>query len=263
MKLVRKRFCIFLVVLLLISSAYVHAFAHIPCQCNNPPDQCTCFIQLGDKGFAVKRIIEILNEKGYLNGSVKKSEFTPEVREAVIQFQMDCCLNITGWMDDETLDALLLDVLPEKHSVQYGEGIYYVPTDGGIRFHSDPTCCDMYNPRMISGVNAQSLGMEHCHIKSCIDCDELTYAMLGLSPRELPDDYYLDDMDIKLSESSFTRSLFDDSSVVMYIGNKKSHVFHLESCGSVKKMNENNKVEFDSRDEAVAEGYKPCSNCNP
>lgn len=48
-----------------------------------------------------------------------------------------------------------------------------------------------------------------------------------------------------------------------YIGNKNSHVFHLPSCSGVKSMSEKNKVLFDSREEAVAQGYTPCSQCNP
>ena len=262
-----KRRLGFLFLLVIFVSFAAQASAHIPCRCNNPPDQCTCFIQLGDRGLAVERIIRVLKDEGYLAESADKGEFTPEVREAVIRFQSVNNLECTGWMDDETLDALLFGYLPDtsaKLSTEEWGQICFVPTDGGIRYHSDPTCSGMYNPRMISRVNAECLGIEHCGKESSLSAaDVLTYSSLGLTPRLLPDDYYQDETDIALSESSITRSLFSDPTAAMYIGNKKSHVFHLESCGSVKKMSEKNKVEFDSRDEAIAEGYKPCSNCNP
>ena len=49
-----------------------------------------------------------------------------------------------------------------------------------------------------------------------------------------------------------------------YIINTNTGVFHYEDCGSVKKMSEKNKQEFTgSRDELVAEGYRPCSICQP
>ncbi|MBO8159597.1 thermonuclease family protein [Thermosyntropha sp.] len=49
----------------------------------------------------------------------------------------------------------------------------------------------------------------------------------------------------------------------VYIGNKNSKKFHLPSCEGVAKMKEENKVQFESRDEAVDAGYAPCSLCNP
>lgn len=48
-----------------------------------------------------------------------------------------------------------------------------------------------------------------------------------------------------------------------YIGNKNSMVFHYSTCSGVSSMNEKNKVIFESREDAVKAGYKPCSSCNP
>lgn len=44
-----------------------------------------------------------------------------------------------------------------------------------------------------------------------------------------------------------------------YIGNKNSKKLHIPSCSSLPK--EENRVYFDSYDEAIAEGYVPCSKC--
>ena len=46
---------------------------------------------------------------------------------------------------------------------------------------------------------------------------------------------------------------------VTYIGNKNSKKLHIDGCPSLPK--EENRVYFDSYDEAIAEGYTPCSNC--
>lgn len=49
-----------------------------------------------------------------------------------------------------------------------------------------------------------------------------------------------------------------------YILNKNSKVFHYFTCGSVKKMNDSNKIEFHgSRNDAISKGYRPCKNCKP
>lgn len=46
-----------------------------------------------------------------------------------------------------------------------------------------------------------------------------------------------------------------------YIGNKNSKKFHSPSCSSLPY--EENRVYFNSREEAVSSGYSPCGNCKP
>ena len=257
----RIRLFAFFILLITLFLITIHAHAHIPCMCNNPPDQCTCFIQLGDKGFAVEQIVSVLRGKGYLKNTDIKSTFTPEVKQAVIQFQTDYGLKCTGWMDDETLDAMLFDILPDE-SIQYPtefwSAICFVPTDGGKRHHSDPACSGMLNPRMISRVNAISLGIKPCGKDNCKKSVPLTYSSLGLEPRNLPNSYYAKEETI-ISD----RSLLSDNIESTYIGNKNSHVFHLSICSSAKNMSDKNKIEFTTRDEAIGKGYKPCGKCNP
>lgn len=48
-----------------------------------------------------------------------------------------------------------------------------------------------------------------------------------------------------------------------YIGNKNSKVFHHAWCSSVAQMKPANKVCFATREEALAQGYRPCKNCRP
>ena len=49
-----------------------------------------------------------------------------------------------------------------------------------------------------------------------------------------------------------------------YILNASSHKFHKPDCESVESMAEHNKKAFyGTRDEAIAQGYDPCKNCNP
>ena len=48
-----------------------------------------------------------------------------------------------------------------------------------------------------------------------------------------------------------------------YVGNSDTHKFHFADCSSVGKMNPAHKVDFNTRDEAVAAGYVPCKRCKP
>lgn len=52
-----------------------------------------------------------------------------------------------------------------------------------------------------------------------------------------------------------------DSSSNCYIGNQKSLRFHRSTCRTLPA--EANRVYFSTRDEALAQGFKPCGNCKP
>ena len=53
----------------------------------------------------------------------------------------------------------------------------------------------------------------------------------------------------------------DDSG--SYIGNSNSMKFHASDCRYGLKVSDSNKVTFDSREDAINQGYKPCKVCNP
>ena len=48
-----------------------------------------------------------------------------------------------------------------------------------------------------------------------------------------------------------------------YVGNANSKKFHVGNCSFVGKMNTKNRVDFQTRDEAIQAGYVPCKRCNP
>ena len=48
-----------------------------------------------------------------------------------------------------------------------------------------------------------------------------------------------------------------------YVGNANSKKFHYADCTSAQKIKISNRVEFNSREEAVNAGYIPCKKCQP
>ena len=48
------------------------------------------------------------------------------------------------------------------------------------------------------------------------------------------------------------------STVLGYTGK-----FHYDDCRHVSRMNESNKIYFDTRTEAINNGYVPCGTCHP
>lgn len=55
----------------------------------------------------------------------------------------------------------------------------------------------------------------------------------------------------------------NETAATAYIGNSNSKKFHTPDCSSAKKLKDENRVSFKSREEAVSEGYKPCGRCKP
>ena len=62
------------------------------------------------------------------------------------------------------------------------------------------------------------------------------------------------------ASSSLTSSSTGSSS---YIASSNSHKFHYPSCRWGKKISEKNKVTFNSRSDAISQGYEPCKVCQP
>ncbi len=60
---------------------------------------------------------------------------------------------------------------------------------------------------------------------------------------------------------SYDLSADRDIIPLVYIGNKKSKVLHIETCPNLP--GEQNRVMFESKEEAINSGYKTCGNCNP
>lgn len=46
-----------------------------------------------------------------------------------------------------------------------------------------------------------------------------------------------------------------------YIGNKNSNKFHTANCSTLPA--EENRILFDTRDDAINADYEPCKKCNP
>lgn len=63
-----------------------------------------------------------------------------------------------------------------------------------------------------------------------------------------------------VSSSSFTSASSDSSP---YIGSANTHKFHYSTCKWGRKISVKNKVRFNSRSDAISQGYEPCKVCRP
>lgn len=63
------------------------------------------------------------------------------------------------------------------------------------------------------------------------------------------------------TSATLNQNTGDDSG--SYIGNSNSMKFHASDCRYGLKVSDSNKVTFDSREDAINQGYKPCKVCNP
>ena len=62
------------------------------------------------------------------------------------------------------------------------------------------------------------------------------------------------------SSSSFTSS---STSSAAYVGSANTHKFHFSDCKWGKKISDKNRVTFNSRSDAISQGYDPCKVCQP
>ncbi|WP_461461275.1 zinc-ribbon domain-containing protein [Methanobrevibacter sp.] len=53
------------------------------------------------------------------------------------------------------------------------------------------------------------------------------------------------------------------SNDTVYWASTRSDKFHKPSCEWAQKIDENNKIVYDSREEAISDGKRPCYVCNP
>ena len=65
------------------------------------------------------------------------------------------------------------------------------------------------------------------------------------------------------SSSSFSSASTGASDSGSYIASANSHKFHYPSCRWGKRISDKNKVTFNSRSEAIGQGYEPCKVCQP
>lgn len=143
------------VILLCVLLVPACASAEIACDCTGA--KCSCFVQKGDEGIAVERAVDLLAEQGYLSSS-RIGTFDDRVYDAVCEFQKDHALSQSGMLDDDTLTMLIWgNRMSEEKNAEV-----WVPTDGGKKRHRTPTCSGMYDPRKMSALNAQALGLDAC-----------------------------------------------------------------------------------------------------
>jgi hypothetical protein len=65
------------------------------------------------------------------------------------------------------------------------------------------------------------------------------------------------------SESSINLVQSADRSIqkAQYVANSNSDIFHLNTCKSVSRINDDNVLIFKDSDEAIEQGFKPCRMC--
>ncbi|WP_405293882.1 thermonuclease family protein [Methanobrevibacter sp.] len=90
--------------------------------------------------------------------------------------------------------------------------------------------------------------------------------VMYLPPSEFyPYDWANSSTHVPNSHSSYANSVTSNgvSDSGSYIGNSNTGKFHELSCRWGQKISEHNKVTFNSRNDAISQGYQPCKVCNP
>lgn len=97
--------------------------------------------------------------------------------------------------------------------------------------------------------------------------DEITNVVLGQADVFIHARQAASSLDILPVETQDVEPVLSSESektvIGKYVASKNSSVFHKPDCGSAKKISQDNLVIYDSRDEAIKAGKRPCKSCNP
>lgn len=78
-----------------------------------------------------------------------------------------------------------------------------------------------------------------------------------------PINYVSPTSDNSSSSLNTSNSKQNSASSGNYVGDMNTKKFHLSSCHYVSQIKPENKIFFNSREEAIKDGYEPCKVCNP
>jgi len=175
--------------------------------------------------------------------------------------------------ESEPTEYILTLILSGSGSVEVAEwlfgddydspGTYYIPFTIEDRIPDDPIQIKTYILDEVQTVKLDG-----------VDVTDVKYSSYqktsGYSYISYDGDYgtwkiYMDEdhtVEITFSDDS-SSSGGSGSSGGIYVASKNSEVFHLLTCHYVDSILEENKVYFDSREDAINSGRRPCKSCNP
>lgn len=133
--------------------------------------------------------------------------------------------------DTSTGYRFLREVMPEYAVISVGEGNKYGHPDHEVLSRFRDAGAQVYRTDMQGHIIAKSDG-------KTVTFTTEKEADTATNPTELP-------------------------ALRTYIGNSGSKKFHLPDCASAKNIQEDKRVEFYSRVQAITAGYEPCGRCKP
>lgn len=77
------------------------------------------------------------------------------------------------------------------------------------------------------------------------------------------DDAPTETVDSVSDDNTKDKSSSSESTTTEYWASAKTDKFHLPDCEWAEKISEDNKIIYNSREDAIADGKEPCSVCNP
>lgn len=169
------------------------------------------------------------------------AESVSELEMVRAGYDLDVDLLKVGHHGGETSTSkIFLDVVtPEYSIISVGEGNNYGHPNDKTLNRLSATGSKIYRTDELGTIIVKSDGLN-------ITIDKISTAY---SPGQIKEEPTI----IAPSENNNTS----------YIGNSNSLKFHYQSCSSVKSISVQNKVFFNSRVEAINQGYLPCKICNP
>ena len=129
------------------------------CAENLTPGADPNYIHLGDLGYPLERLCRSIGVDAEFVKDDERIEpiCNDSVLEALLAYQEENGLEPTGEFDPDTLRCILNTYRPEC-----GDLLVWIPMHGGVKYHDNPGCCDMLEPRQMPVDCVMWFGYDSC-----------------------------------------------------------------------------------------------------
>lgn len=148
-----------------------------------------------------------------------------------------------------------------------------------VKTLADFTCDVSWNfvEKIVGTQNMYAYSYQY-DLSEYLDCDAALHSgniMIETDGQDAKQPLILSDVEEDATSTTHSTEAIDQADIsvepeqklvyhtITYIGNQNSKVFHVSSCTSVKRMKESNQVILENKEEALAQGYRPCKICQP
>lgn len=165
--------------------------------------------------------------------------------------------------DTSTSEKFLETISPKHAIISVGENSYGHPTSAVLNRLNDHNV-NVYRTDEVGTIVVTSDGSTVTYDKKASDIKESSTSTT--TKESTSDSTKKSEATQKVNEKTTKKPTEQPSKTIengKFVGSSKSDKYHFPGCRHAKRIKSENEVWFNTVDEAIGAGYKPCGTCNP